>query len=148
MDHNSAVHLIVGRIVRAPALGTRLSRIPAVVAVWALLLAFAGPLSAQRIFEKPERVLTLSKGASLLLENDAAIQRFSIGEPTTEVILQKIRTLAVGQEVQRDRDGKPRMVPVITVAVSPEQAETLSLAAGQGRIQLALKTLIYQAMGR
>jgi pilus assembly protein CpaB len=64
------------------------------------------------------------------------------GEPTTEVILQKIRTLAVGQEVQRDRDGKPRMVPVITVAVTPEQAETLSLAAGQGRIQLALRNAL------
>ena len=61
------------------------------------------------------------------------------GEPTTEVILQKVRTLAAGQEVQRDRDGKPRMVPVITVAVTPEQAETLALASSQGRIQLALR---------
>ena len=48
----------------------------------------------------------------------------------------------MGQEVQRDRDGKPRMVPVITVAVTPEQAETLSLAAGQGRIQLALRNAL------
>lgn len=64
------------------------------------------------------------------------------GEPTTEVILQKVRTLAAGQEVQRDRDGKPRTVPVITVAVTPEQAETLALAAGQGRIQLALRNAL------
>jgi pilus assembly protein CpaB len=64
------------------------------------------------------------------------------GEPTTEVILQKVRTLAAGQEVQRDRDGKPRTVPVITVAVTPEQAETLALASGQGRIQLALRNAL------
>jgi pilus assembly protein CpaB len=64
------------------------------------------------------------------------------GEPTTEVILQKVRTLAAGQEVQRDRDGKPRMVPVITVAVTPEQAETLALASTQGRIQLALRNAL------
>jgi pilus assembly protein CpaB len=64
------------------------------------------------------------------------------GEPTTEVILQKVRTLAAGQEVQRDRDGKPRMVPVITVAVTPEQAETLALASSQGRIQLALRNAL------
>lgn len=64
------------------------------------------------------------------------------GEPTTEVILQKVRTLAAGQEVQRDRDGKPRAVPVITVAVTPEQAETLALASSQGRIQLALRNAL------
>jgi pilus assembly protein CpaB len=61
------------------------------------------------------------------------------GEPTTEVILQKVRTLAAGQEVQRDADGKPRAVPVITVMVTPEQAETLALASTQGQIQLALR---------
>jgi pilus assembly protein CpaC len=83
MHHKMTIHLIVGRIVRTPALGTRLCRIsiPAVLAVWALLLSVAGPVSAQRIFEKPEKVLTLSKGASVLLENPGAIQRFSIGEP-------------------------------------------------------------------
>jgi pilus assembly protein CpaB len=64
------------------------------------------------------------------------------GEPTTEVILQKVRTLAAGQEVQRDKDGKPRSVPVITVLVTPEQAETLALAASQGRIQLALRNAL------
>lgn len=57
------------------------ARIPAIAVVAALLLAFAGPVSAQRIFSQPEKVLTLSKGASILLENDGAIQRFSIGEP-------------------------------------------------------------------
>jgi pilus assembly protein CpaC len=41
----------------------------------------AVPVSAQRIISQPEKVLTVSKGASLLLENAATIQRFSIGEP-------------------------------------------------------------------
>lgn len=64
------------------------------------------------------------------------------GEQTTEVILQKVRTLAAGQEVQRDQDGKPRAVPVITVMVTPEQAETLALASTQGQIQLALRNAL------
>jgi pilus assembly protein CpaB len=64
------------------------------------------------------------------------------GEPMTEVLLQKVRTLAAGQNVQRDRDGKPRSVPVITLLVTPEQAETLALAANQGRIQLALRNAL------
>ncbi len=66
----------------------------------------------------------------------------SSGEPTTEVLLQKVRTLAAGQTVQRDRDGKPRAVPVITLLVTPEQAETLALASNQGRIQLALRNAL------
>ena len=71
------------------------------MAVWALLLAFAGPLSAQRIFEKPEKVLTLSKGASLLLENDGAIQRFSIGEPAVAeaTVLSPREVLMSGKEI-------------------------------------------------
>jgi pilus assembly protein CpaB len=64
------------------------------------------------------------------------------GEPTTEVLLQKVRTLAAGSQVQRDRDGKPHNVPVITLLVTPEQAETLALAANQGRIQLALRNAL------
>ena len=48
----------------------------------ALLLALAAPASAQRVLSKPEQVMTIAKGASLLLENDVTIQRFSIGDPT------------------------------------------------------------------
>ncbi len=88
---------------RAPARGIQRSRsrIPAILAVWAVLLAFAAPASAQRIFEKPERVLTLSKGASLLLENDGAIQRFSIGEPTVAeaTVLSPREVLVSGKEI-------------------------------------------------
>jgi pilus assembly protein CpaB len=64
------------------------------------------------------------------------------GEPMTQVLLQKVRTLAAGSEVKRDRDGKPHNVPVITLLVTPEQAETLALAANQGRIQLALRNAL------
>lgn len=63
-------------------------------------------------------------------------------EPATEVLLQNVRTLAAGQEIQRDEEGKPRSVPVVTLLVSPQQAETLALAANQGRIQLALRNAL------
>jgi pilus assembly protein CpaC len=42
---------------------------------------FPGVAAAQRIISQPEKVLTMSKGASLLIQNDATIQRFSIGDP-------------------------------------------------------------------
>ncbi|MGH7499557.1 MAG: Flp pilus assembly protein CpaB [Gemmatimonadales bacterium] len=63
-------------------------------------------------------------------------------EPLTQVLLQNIQTLAAGQQVQQDKDGKPKTVPVITLLVTPEQAETLTLAANQGRIQLALRNTL------
>jgi pilus assembly protein CpaC len=74
---------------------------PAIALSWALLLAFAGPVSAQRIFSQPEKVLTLSKGASLLLENDGAIQRFSIGEPSVAeaTVLSPREVLLSGKEI-------------------------------------------------
>lgn len=60
-------------------------------------------------------------------------------EPTTKAILQNIQTLAAGQSIQVDAQGTPQPVPVVTLLVSPEQAETLTLAANQGRIQLTLR---------
>ena len=61
------------------------------------------------------------------------------GEPTTEIMMQKVRTLSAGTQIQRDKEGRPHPVPVITVLVTPEQAETLTMAANQGRIQFALR---------
>jgi pilus assembly protein CpaB len=63
-------------------------------------------------------------------------------EPATRVIMQNVKTLAAGQSIQQDKDGKPQTVPVITLLVTPEQAETLALASSQGRIQLALRNML------
>jgi pilus assembly protein CpaB len=60
-------------------------------------------------------------------------------EPQTRAILQNIQTLAAGQTIQVDTEGKPQQVPVVTLLVTPEQAETLALASAQGRIQLTLR---------
>jgi pilus assembly protein CpaB len=70
----------------------------------------------------------------LLTMNDAGSK-----EPATRVIMQNVRALAAGQSIQQDKEGKAQSVPVITLLVTPEQAETLALAAGQGRIQMALR---------
>jgi pilus assembly protein CpaB len=63
-------------------------------------------------------------------------------DPTTKVILQNVQTLAAGQSVQKDREGRAQTVTVITVLVTPEQAEALALASNQGRIQLALRNTL------
>jgi pilus assembly protein CpaB len=60
----------------------------------------------------------------------------------TRTILQNIQALAAGQTIERDMEGKPQAVSVVTLLVTPEQAERLALAAGEGRIQLALRNLM------
>jgi pilus assembly protein CpaB len=60
----------------------------------------------------------------------------------TRTILTNVRTLAADQRYQQDIDGEPRYVTVVTLLVTPEQAETLTLAATEGRIQLALRNTL------
>lgn len=60
-------------------------------------------------------------------------------DPVSKVILQNIQALAAGQEIRQTEDGKPITVTVVTVLVTPEQAEKLALAAQEGQIQMALR---------
>jgi pilus assembly protein CpaB len=60
----------------------------------------------------------------------------------TKTLLQNVQTLAAGQSVTRDKEGKPQTVAVITVLVSPDDAELLALAAKEGRLQLALRNTL------
>lgn len=66
-------------------------------------------------------------------------------EAASRVVLQNVQVLAAGQEYQRDVDGEPRTVTVITLLVTPEQAESLTLSSTEGRIQLALRNTLDQA---
>jgi pilus assembly protein CpaB len=61
---------------------------------------------------------------------------------TTRIILQNVRTLAADQQHQQDIDGEPRYVTVVTLLLTPEEAEILTLAATEGQIQLALRNTL------
>src|SRR5262245_387055 len=60
----------------------------------------------------------------------------------TRTILENVRVLAAGQKIQQDRDGKPQTVAVITLLVSPDDATKLTMAATDGKIQLALRNTV------
>jgi pilus assembly protein CpaB len=60
----------------------------------------------------------------------------------TRTFLENIRVLAAGQKIEQDDQGKPLTVPVITLLVTPAQANELALASTQGRIQLALRNAV------
>ncbi len=57
----------------------------------------------------------------------------------TKIVLENLQVLAIGQNVQRDVEGKPMTVQEVTLLVTPEQASKIALATGEGRIQLALR---------
>jgi pilus assembly protein CpaB len=56
-----------------------------------------------------------------------------------KTLLQNIEVLSAGQNYQKDAEGKPVVVPVVNLLVNPEQAEILSLASNETRIQLVLR---------
>jgi len=60
----------------------------------------------------------------------------------TRTILENIKVLAAGQKIEQDKEGKAQKVPVITLLVTPEQANVLTMASTEGRIQLALRNRI------
>jgi pilus assembly protein CpaB len=59
--------------------------------------------------------------------------------PRVRTLLQNIEVLSAGTDIQKDSDGKPVQVSVVNLLVTPEQAQLLSLASNQTRIQLVLR---------
>jgi pilus assembly protein CpaB len=59
----------------------------------------------------------------------------------TEVrtLLQNLKVLSAGAEIQKDPEGKSKQVQVVNLLVTPDQAQILSLASSQAHIQLVLR---------
>lgn len=57
----------------------------------------------------------------------------------TKTLLQNIQVLSAGTDIQKDAEGKPQQVQVVNLLVNPEQAELLSLAGNETKIQLVLR---------
>jgi pilus assembly protein CpaB len=60
-------------------------------------------------------------------------------EPQTTTVLENVAVIAAGQRLERNAAGDPQSTPVITLVVSPDDAQRLTLASSQGHIQLALR---------
>jgi pilus assembly protein CpaB len=59
---------------------------------------------------------------------------------TSKVVLTNVEVLASGTKIERDTEqGKPIAVSVVTLLVNPAEAEKLTLASTEGKIQLALR---------
>jgi pilus assembly protein CpaB len=58
----------------------------------------------------------------------------------SKIVLQNKRVLSVAQSTEQ-KDGKPQLARSITLEVTPDEAEKLSLASQEGQIVLALRGL-------
>lgn len=61
------------------------------------------------------------------------------GGRMTKTILGNVRVLSAGEHLAPDASGRPQRVPVVTLLLTPEQSEMVTLAQSQGRIQLVLR---------
>lgn len=60
-------------------------------------------------------------------------------EPQTTTVLQNVAVLASGHTLERTATGEAQNTAVITLLVSPDDAQRLTLASSEGHIQLALR---------
>jgi pilus assembly protein CpaC len=112
--------------------------------VGSALLGNAQPAKAQRVVRAPEQVVSVSKGASALLVNTTAIQRFSIGDPTvaeavvvspTEILING-KTLGTTSLFLWDNTGAIKLYSVEVTADAPGLQRYLSSVLAGERIDV------------
>ncbi len=69
---------------------------------------------------------------------DVLVSVTSNDHPMSKIVLQDVEVLAIAQDIEQVGD-KPQVVHVVTMLVTPDQAERLTLASGQGGLRLALR---------
>ncbi len=62
-----------------------------------------------------------------------------VGDLITSTVLQNARVLTSGQKMEADPSGKAEMASVVTLLVTPQDAEKLTLASSLGKILFVLR---------
>lgn len=116
-----------------------------------LLSMISGPggrATLSAVINKGDRAMTISVNdilgvAGFVLPGDRVdilLTRRNQGNPTTEVLLQDVRVLGIDQDANKE-SSKPSVARAVTLEVSPEQAQKLTLAATVGTLSLALRNI-------
>jgi len=135
------------------------------LALAAGLLWLPATASAQRVIRDPEQVMSVSKGASLLIVNQTPIQRFSMGDPgvaqavvvsPTEILVNG-KTLGTTSLVLWDTSGLPKLYSVEVTADAPGlerylkalmPAESISVSASGNSVTLSGNVRDPNSVGR
>ena len=63
----------------------------------------------------------------------------TIFTPATQIVLQDVEVLTVGQKIEPEPGGKAENVGVVTLLLTPEDAQKIVLASTQGTIHFVLR---------
>jgi len=108
-------------------------------------LAATIPLGMRACAVKVDDVVNVSGFVTPGMRVDVLISGIPPGEQNSNqgtesrTLLQNIKVLSAGTDLEKDTQGKPKQVQVVNLLVTPEQAETLSLASNQVTIRLVLR---------
>jgi pilus assembly protein CpaB len=108
-------------------------------------LSAAIPIGMRACAVRVDEVVGVSGFATPGMRVDVLISGTPPGEQDTKrgtesrTLLQNIQVLSAGTEYQKDAEGKAKPAQVVNLLVTPEQAETLSLATNQVTIRLVLR---------
>jgi pilus assembly protein CpaB len=66
--------------------------------------------------------------------------------PVSKIVLQNIKVLASGQNIDQPKNGDrdAQQVKAVTLQVTPEEAEKLALASSEGKLQLVMRNSVDQ----
>jgi pilus assembly protein CpaB len=67
------------------------------------------------------------------------VRAASSTDPVTSIVLQDAQVLTAGEKMQPDPDGHASKVDVVTILVTPEDAEKIVLASTQGTVHFVLR---------
>ena len=67
------------------------------------------------------------------------VRSVSSTDPVTSIVLQDAQVLTAGEKMQPDPDGHASKVDVVTLLVTPEDAEKIVLASTQGTVHFVLR---------
>ncbi len=70
---------------------------------------------------------------------DVLVTTANSDSPLTSIVLQDVEVLATGQKMEPDPNGKATPVGVVTLLVSPRDAEKAVLASAQGKVHFILR---------
>lgn len=108
-------------------------------------LAATIPTGMRAVAVRVNEVVGVSGFATPGMTVDVLISGNPPGGPTnsqgtvTKTLLQDIKVLSAGTDIQKDAAGKPHQVQVVNLLVTPEQAQKMSLAGNETHIQLVLR---------
>jgi pilus assembly protein CpaB len=60
-------------------------------------------------------------------------------DPLTATVVQDVQVLTAGQKMQPDPEGKPNTVNVVTLLVTPDDADRVTLASSEGTVHFVLR---------